>query len=130
MNALNLNEVIIAGILSDKPAKRVTQTGKTVTNGSILVTKTYTYNGETVESKIYVNITAFGDIADALTYTPKGTNIIVTGELAVRTSNDESKTKYSSPKYYVIVRTLSKADESLIGKTTQQHQLVDNSALF
>lgn len=118
--ALNLNEVIIAGTLSDTPETRTTATGITVTTSSILVTKTYTHKEEKKEFKIYVNITAFGSIAEELQQTKKGTNVIVTGELAVKTSNDESKTKYSSPKYYVVVRTLAKADESV----------VDESALF
>lgn len=112
--ALNLNEVIIAGTLSDTPEMRTTATGITVTTSSILVTKTYTHKEEKKEFKIYVNITAFGGIAEELQQTKKGTNVIVTGELAVRVSNDESKTKYSSPKYYVVVRTLAKADESVV----------------
>ena len=117
---LELNEVIIAGELADTPEMRTTATGMAVTTSSVLVTKEYIYKGEKRESKIYINVTAFGGVAEELQQTKKGTNVIVTGELAVRTSNEESKTKYSSPKYYVVVRTLAKADESV----------VDESALF
>lgn len=125
MNSININKVTIAGILTQDSDKRATNTGSILAFNSLVITKRKVYQkatGETeeYETKIYINITAFGKVADQLLPLKKGTNVIVFGELSISKANPE---KGFSSKYFVNVQEL------LVVPSEEETQLSDN-ALF
>ena len=83
--ALNLNKVILAGRLTAAPEVKQTQTGKTVCNFRIAVSRKFTTQGEHPESDFFP-CQAWGNTAEFIErYFPKGAAICVTGRIQNRT---------------------------------------------
>lgn len=81
-----MNTVQITGNLAKDPIIRVTKTGKPVASFSIAVNRRITkQNGDTLELTDWVNITAWGNLAEAVgNELIKGSYVFIEGRYATR----------------------------------------------
>jgi single-strand DNA-binding protein len=78
-----MNKILLTGNLGRDAEMRYTPSGKQVANFSIAVTEKYTDGaGEKQEKTIWVNLTAWGKLAEfANTYLKKGAKVLIEGRL-------------------------------------------------
>lgn len=81
-----MNTVQITGNLAKDPIIRVTKTGKPVASFSIAVNRRITkQNGDTLELTDWVNVTAWGNLAEAVgNELTKGSYVFIDGRYATR----------------------------------------------
>lgn len=81
-----MNTVQITGNLAKDPIIRVTKTGKPVASFSVGVSKRITkQNGDTLELTDWVNVTAWGNLAEAVgNELTKGNYVFIEGRYATR----------------------------------------------
>lgn len=84
-----MNTVQITGNLAKDPIIRVTKTGKPVASFSIAVNRRITkQNGDTLELTGWVNVTAWGNLAEAVgNELTKGSYVFIEGRYATRSYN-------------------------------------------
>lgn len=81
-----MNSVQVLGNLTRDPQIRVTKTGRTVASFSIAVNRSYTTpQGETRELTDFINVVAWGGLAEAVgNQLKKGTRVFVEGRYSTR----------------------------------------------
>lgn len=81
-----MNSVQVLGNLTRDPQIRVTKTGRTVASFSVAVNRSYTTpQGETRELTDFINVVAWGGLAEAVgNQLKKGTRIFVEGRYSTR----------------------------------------------
>lgn len=81
-----MNTVQITGNLAKDPIIRVTKTGKPVASFSVAVNRRITkQNGDTLELTDWVNVTAWGNLAEAVgNELTKGSYVFIDGRYATR----------------------------------------------
>ena len=81
-----MNSVQVLGHLTRDPQIRVTKTGRTVASFSIAVNRSYTTpQGETRELTDFINVVAWGGLAEAVgNHLKKGTRVFVEGRYSTR----------------------------------------------
>lgn len=81
-----MNTVQITGNIAKDPIIRVTKTGKPVASFSVGVSKRITkQNGDTLELTDWVNVTAWGNLAEAAgNELTKGSYVFIEGRYAIR----------------------------------------------
>jgi single-strand DNA-binding protein len=83
---LNVNQVTLAGNVVRDPEIHHTRGGSTVARLSLANNRTYTYYGETRRETTYVNLVAWGTLAQRIQeHVRRGTGLYVTGRLHSRT---------------------------------------------
>lgn len=91
MNGINRQQIM--GNLTREPSVRATKTGKRVVNFSVAVNeKVQGANGE-VELTSYINIVAWGYLADIAATLVKGQQVYVEGRQTTRSYEDQSGQK-------------------------------------
>lgn len=92
---MNINKAIVLGRVTQKPEKRSTQTGSTVTTFSIATNNIYKdKDGEKHEDVTFHNIVVFGKTADVVDqYVTKGQLIYVEGRIDNRFYDKKDGTK-------------------------------------
>lgn len=81
-----MNSVQVLGNLTRDPQIRVTKTGRTVASFSVAVNRSYTTpQGETRELTDFINVVAWGGLAEAVgNQLKKGTRVFVEGRYSTR----------------------------------------------
>lgn len=81
-----MNSVQVLGNLTRDPQIRVTKTGRTVASFSVAVNRSYTTpQGETRELTDFINVVAWGGLAEAIgNQLKKGTRVFVEGRYSTR----------------------------------------------
>ena len=81
-----MNQVTCKGRLGRDPQIRVTKTGRTVASFSVAVNRSYTTpQGETRELTDFINVVAWGGLAEAVgNQLKKGTRVFVEGRYSTR----------------------------------------------
>ena len=81
-----MNSVQVLGNLTRDPQIRVTKTGRAVASFSVAVNRSYTTpQGETRESTEFVNVVAWGGLAESVGHQlKKGTRVFVEGRYSTR----------------------------------------------
>lgn len=81
-----MNSVQVLGNLTRDPQIRVTKTGRTVASFSVAVNRSYTTpQGETRELTDFINVVAWGGLAEAIgNQLKKGTRVFVGGRYSTR----------------------------------------------
>jgi len=81
-----MNSVQVLGNLTRDPQIRVTKTGRAVASFSVAVNRSYTTpQGETRESTEFVNVVAWGGLAESVgNQLKKGTRVFVEGRYSTR----------------------------------------------
>lgn len=81
-----MNSVQVLGNLTRNPQIRVTKTGRTVASFSVAVNRSYTTpQGETRELTDFINVVAWGGLAEAVgNQLKKGTRVFVEGRYSTR----------------------------------------------
>ncbi len=88
---MNFNKTIIAGNLTKKPEKMVTESGTTIVNFSVATNEKYK-DKETTE---FHNVVAFGKTAELIhQYLDKGSNALFEGRLQTRSYEKDGNKKY------------------------------------
>ena len=112
----NLNQVNLIGRLGKDPIIRTLPDGGAVANMSLGINKTFTSNGKKVEKVEWVNIVAFGKLAEVCgDYLKKGRLVFGSGELRTRDWTDKEGIKrYSTEVVCNTIRFLDskKADSA------------------
>lgn len=90
-----MNTVQILGNLGKEPDIRATGTGKTVASFSVAVTRKYTtQQGEAKELTDWINVVAWGSLAEAVgNQLKKGSRVFVEGRYSTRSYEDKSGNK-------------------------------------
>ena len=90
-----MNTVQILGNLGKEPDIRATGTGKTVASYSVAVKRKYTtQQGEVKELTDWINVVAWGNLAEAVgNQLKKGSRVFVEGRYSTRSYEDKSGNK-------------------------------------
>lgn len=90
-----MNTVQILGNLGKEPDIRATGTGKTVASFSVAVKRKYTtQQGEEKELTDWINVVAWGNLAEAVgNQLKKGSRVFVEGRYSTRSYEDKSGNK-------------------------------------
>lgn len=90
-----MNTVQILGNLGKDPDIRATGTGKTVASFSVAVTRKYTtQQGEAKELTDWINVVAWGSLAEAVgNQLKKGSRVFVEGRYSTRSYEDKNGNK-------------------------------------
>lgn len=90
-----MNTVQILGNLGKEPDIRATGTGKTVASFSVAVKRKYTtQQGEVKELTDWINVVAWGNLAEAVgNQLKKGSRVFVEGRYSTRSYEDKSGNK-------------------------------------
>ena len=117
-----MNKIIVSGNLANVVTKKHLNNGMCVANSTLAInTNIKKQNGSKETEVCYIDITAYGKIAEALNqYTTKGTRLLIEGKLKQDIWQDSNGATKS--KHYVIVERLEflnrKAQQS--NNTNQQ----------
>ena len=91
---MNINKAIIGGYISQKPEEKKLPSGISVTNLSVATNKTYTKDGEKIQTTEFHNVVAFGKTAENIAkFFNKGERIMIEGEIQTRTWEDQQTGK-------------------------------------
>ncbi|MDA1190645.1 MAG: single-stranded DNA-binding protein [Candidatus Poribacteria bacterium] len=94
--AAELNRIIVIGNLTRDPEMRILDSGTAVTKLGLAVNTTYVSNGERQEDVCFINVDAWGRIAEtANQYLRKGSKVLIEGRLQYRTWETDSGDKRS-----------------------------------
>lgn len=90
-----MNKVEILGNIGKEPEIRKTGTGKTVASFSVAVTRKYTtQQGEAKELTDWINVVAWGSLAEAVgNQLKKGSRVFVEGRYSTRSYEDKNGNK-------------------------------------
>ena len=119
---MKMNKIIVSGNLANVVTKKHLNNGMCVANSTLAInTNIKKQNGSKETEVCYIDITAYGKIAEALNqYTTKGTRLLIEGKLKQDIWQDSNGATKS--KHYVIVERLEflnrKAQQS--NNTNQQ----------
>ena len=92
---MNVNRVVLAGNITKDPEEFVGASGNKKVNMRLAVNRRYTHNDEKKEETTFVNIVVWGKTADfCKQYLKKGSGILVTGRLSIRSYEKEGQTHY------------------------------------
>lgn len=76
------HKIFIIGNLGKDPEQRFTPSGQAVTSFSVAVDNSYTKDGERVKRTIWVNVSAWGKLAETCkNYLAKGKKVLIEGTL-------------------------------------------------
>lgn len=89
--AKGFNKVILMGNLTRDPETRSTNTGQTVTNFSLAVSRSWKgQDGQTQEATSFINCVAWGKVGEIIAqYVSKGRPLLVSGRLEQRSWDDK-----------------------------------------
>lgn len=81
----SFNQVTLVGNLTKDPDLRQTPSGQNVVSFSLALNRSYKANDEWVETTDYVDVTAWGNLAEKIDqYLSKGRQVLVSGKLQSR----------------------------------------------
>jgi single-strand DNA-binding protein len=128
-----MNKVILLGRLTKDVELRYTQTSNTaVSSFSIAVNRRYTKEGEEQQTD-FINIVAWGKLAETTSkYLRKGSPVLITGRLQIRTWEDEKNQKHYATEvvaeelYFIESKKEQEPDISILTGSTQSTIPTDN----
>lgn len=114
--ANDLNQCTFIGRLGDNPEIRYSPSGLAIASLSIAVGKKYKKDNQTVESTTWVNLSAFGSLAEIIgKYLTKGSQVYVSCEFKMDKWQDQNGQDRYTPKF--IIQNLQ-----MLGGGQQQQQ--------
>lgn len=121
-----MNSVQVMGNLTRDPQIRVTKTGRAVASFSIAVNRTYTtMQGERKELTDYVNVVAWGGLAESVgNQLKKGNRVFVEGRYSTRSyeANDGSRRYVTEVNANIIAIPLNSSNHNAQNPMPQMHQ--------
>ncbi len=116
-----LNRVQLIGRLGKDPESRNTPSGRQVTNFSLAVSQRWKSKGEMQESTEWVNIEAWGRLAEiSQEYLKKGSLVYLEGRLKTDRYEDKGETKYFTKVVTTLMQMLDKKSADQPGASVEE----------
>ncbi len=110
----NLNKVFLAGHLTRDPELKYTGSGTALCTAGLAVNSKYQHNGEWKEEVCFIDVVAFGKLAEVFKDCRKGQAVLVAGRLDFQTWQAEGGQKRS--KHQVRAEMIMSAADRQDGK--------------